>query len=189
MTNSQRPSVRTGLLLGSLVLILVSAGSGRNGRPNPPAVSPTPADGHNIHVVAPHVIDGQVMGPFHHYCKVISPEPIIECMIFESTDSIAPMTEVEYIVAKSITRTNLISLGDWNKNWHDHAQEIATGRVQVLDMPEDQAKGVADIVSKTDGIIFHLWPHGSRLPTGKVSIGQSVGHMNLTREQKMSAGN
>jgi uncharacterized Rmd1/YagE family protein len=59
------------------------------------------------------------------------------------------MTEVEYIVAKSLTRTNLISLADWNKNWHDHAQEIATGRVQVLDVPDDQAKAVADIVSKS----------------------------------------
>jgi hypothetical protein len=57
----------------------------------------------------------------------------------------------------------------------------------VLDMPEDQAKAVADVVSKTDGIIFHLWPHGSRLPNGKVSIGQSVGHVNLTAAQK-SAG-
>ena len=86
----------------------------------------------------------------------------------------APLTEIEYIV---------------NKNWHDHAQEIATGRVQVLDMPEDQAKAVADVVSKTDGVIFHLWPHGSRLPTGQVSIGQSVGHVNLTSAQKMSGGN
>jgi hypothetical protein len=189
MINSKRPSVVTGLLLGSLVLLLVSAGSNRLAPVASPGVSPTPADGHNIHVVAPHVIDGHVMGPFHHYCKVISPEPIIECLIYESTDSMAPLTEIEYIVAKSITRTDVVSLADWNKNWHDHAQEISTGRVQVLDMPEDQAKAVADVVAKTDGIIFHLWPHESRLPTGKVSIGQSVGHVNLTQAQKMSAGN
>ena len=186
MRTPQRPSALTGLLLGSLILVIVSAGSNRIPATAPIAMSPTPADGHTIHVVAPHVINGQVMGPFHHYCKVISPEPVIECLIYESTDSMAPLTEIEYIVAKSLTRTNLVSLADWNKNWHDHAQEIATGRVQVLDMPEDQAKAVADVVSKTDGIIFHLWPHGSRLPTGQVSIGQSVGHVNLTAAQKMS---
>jgi len=60
----------------------------------------------------------------------------------------------EYIIAKSITRTGAVSLEEWNKNWHDHKQEIATGRVQVHDLPPDKAKEVADLVSTTDGIIF-----------------------------------
>ena len=67
----------------------------------------------------------------------------------------------------------------WNKNFHDHEAEIATGRVQVLDMPANKAKEVADLVATTDGIIFHLWPHGDKIPTGKVSIGQAVGHTPL----------
>jgi len=36
------------------------------------------------------------------------------------------MTEVEYIVAKKLTRP-MIPLADWNKNWHDHLVEIQTG--------------------------------------------------------------
>ena len=159
---------------------------GLTGGPHPPA--PTPADGHTIHVLAPHVVNGKASGPYHHYCKVISPEPIIECLIYNSTDSLAPLSEIEYIVAKSLTRTDLVSLADWNKYWHDHAQEISTGRVQVLDLPPDQAKAVADLVSKTDGIIFHLWPHGSKIPTGKVTIAQSVGHVNITMAEKMNRG-
>ena len=47
------------------------------------------------------------------------------------------------IVAKKLTR-NQVSLKDWNKNWHDHTIEIASGRVQVLDLPPDKAKEVAD---------------------------------------------
>jgi len=148
------------------------------------AASPTPADGHTIHVLAPHVVEGKVMGPYHHYCKVLSPEPVIECLCYESTDSTAMIAQVEYIYAKTITRTDAISLADWNKNWHDHTQEIQTGRVQVLDLPPDQAKGVADLVATTDGIIFHLWQHGQRVPTGKVTIAQSVGHVNLTEAEK-----
>src|SRR5437879_2672769 len=136
----------------------------------------SPADGHTIHVLAPHVVEGKVMGPFHHYCKIISPEPVIECLIYESTDPGAPMTEVEYIVAKSITRP-MIPLADWNKNWHDHLVEIQTGRVQVLDVPPAKAKEIADLVSTTDGLIFHLWPHVSRTPTSEVTITQSVGHV------------
>ena len=44
------------------------------------AAKATPADGHVIHVTAPHLIDGKVRGPFHHYCKIVSPEPFIECL-------------------------------------------------------------------------------------------------------------
>ena len=73
-----------------------------------------------------------------------------------------------------------MSLADWNKNWHDHKQEIATGRVQVHDLPPDKAEEVADLVATTDGIIFHLWSDGDKVPSGRVMIAQSVGHVNLT---------
>ena len=148
----------------------------------------TPADGHTIHVIAPHVVDGKVMGPYHHYCKVLSPDPVIECLCYSSNDPGARLEQVDYIIAKSITRTGAVSLADWNKNWHDHKQEIATGRVQVLDMPPDKAKEVADLVSTTDGIIFHVWSHDDKVPSGRVIIAQSVGHVNLTQaELKQSA--
>jgi len=48
--------------------------------------------------------------------------------------------------------------------WHDHEQEIATGRAQVHDLPPDKAKEVADLVATTDGIIFHLWSHDDKVP-------------------------
>ena len=142
----------------------------------------TPADGHTVHVLAPHLVAGKVMGPFHHYCKVISPEPVIECLIYDSADSTARLSQIEYIVAKSITRS-AVSLAAWNKNWHDHKTEIATGRVQVLDLPPDQAKQVADLVATTDGIIFQLWTKDQKVPTGTVIIPQAVGHVNLTMAQ------
>ena len=66
--------------------------------------------------------------------------------------------------------------------------EIATGRVKVLDMPEDQAQQVADLVATTDGIIFHLWPQGDPFPTGAVSIDQSVGHRPMTAEDYRRSG-
>ena len=64
----------------------------------------TPADGFSIHVTAPHMIQGHEMGPVHHYCKPISPEPVIQCLLYETPDSNAALTGVEYIIAKSITR-------------------------------------------------------------------------------------
>lgn len=146
------------------------------------AAADSPAGGYIVHVTAPHVVNGEVMGPFHHYCKPISPEPIIQCILFETTETGAPMVEVEYIVAKSVTR-ELIPREQWNEAWHDHAVEIASGRVQIHDMPEEEAKELAELVATTDGLIFHLWPHGSRIPTGESSIAQAVSHVALSSEE------
>ena len=51
--------------------------------------------------------------------------------------------------------------------------------VQVLDLPPDKAKEVADLVSTTDGMIYHFYFDGT-LPNGKMSIAQAVGHKPLT---------
>jgi hypothetical protein len=146
------------------------------------AAAPRPSLGFDVHVTAPHVVNGEEMGPIHHFCKPIQPDPvIIQCILFETMDPNAPMTEVEYIVAKSVTR-NQIDREQWNEAWHDHAMEIASGRVQVHDMPEEEAAKIAELVSTTDGLIFHLWPPGSDIPTGEVSIAQAVSHVALSEE-------
>jgi hypothetical protein len=107
---------------------------------------------------------------------------VIQCILFETTDAAAPMVEVEYIVAKTVTR-ELIDREEWNEAWHDHAVEIASGRVQIHDMPEEEATKLAELVATTDGLIFHLWPHGSRIPTGESSIAQAVSHVPLSVEE------
>ncbi len=148
--------------------------------------TPSPAEGYNVHVLAPHLVDGKTMGPYHHYCKVMASDPQIVCLIYESTDPNAMLTQIEWIYAKKMTRTS-VPLADWNKNWHDHAVEIAGGRVQVLDLPPDKAKEVADLVSTTDGMIYHFYFDG-QLPSGKTGIAQAVGHKPLgAAEYKASA--
>jgi hypothetical protein len=142
----------------------------------------SPADGHDIHVVAPHVVDGVVMGPYHHYCKAVSPE-ILECLIYESTEPNALMTQVEYMINKSVTRTQL-DLSVWNKYYHDHVMEIATGRVQVLDRTPEEAAKIAEAAKQTDGIIFHLWwPHMAAAPNGEVKHAQAISHRYLTEAE------
>jgi hypothetical protein len=97
-------------------------------------------------------------------------------MIFESSDPKAPLVEIEYFVDKKLARSN-VSLKEWNKHYHDHEVEIATGRVQVLDVPPEKAKEIAEAAAKTDGIIFHLWYYPEdKAPTGKVGFPTSVAH-------------
>ena len=153
----------------SFAVLSMGAAFAEDNAPAPAAPTaekkPGPADGFNIHVMAPHKFeDGTVHGPYHHYCKGISPE-ILQCLLFESTDPNARLTDVEYFVSKTVSRTQ-VPLKTWNKYYHDHEIEIATGRVQVLDMPEAQAKEVAAVAAQTDGIIFHLWPDGAKAPNG-----------------------
>ena len=142
-----------------------------------PAMSDgSPADGFGLHVQAPHMMaDGQVGGPFHHYCKGISAE-IIQCLLFPSTDGNAPLVGVEYFVAKDLARKE-IPLIKWNRNFHDHEVEIATGRVQILDIAdENKVKEIAAAAANTDGVIYHLWQPGLKVPDGTVTIPNSVGH-------------
>ena len=145
----------------------------------PGSASANPLEGYKIHVSAPHMMNGEVIGPFHHYCKPINSD-IIQCILFESTDANARMTEVEYMVSKKLARS---VLPKWShmQNWHDHKQEIATGRVAIHTPsdPKEQAK-LAEYVGNTDGIIFHLWPEGAPFPDGSVMIAQSIGHWEAT---------
>lgn len=140
----------------------------------------TPAEGYTIHVVAPHRHeDGSIHGPYHHYCKPIKPE-LLQCMIFLSTAPNAELVEIEYFIDKKLARSN-VSLQQWNKHFHDHKKEVATGRVQVLDVPPEKAKEIAEAAAKTDGIIFHLWPVGAKVPNGEVMFPTAISHEPVTK--------
>ena len=140
----------------------------------------SPADGYNIHLLAPHRHeDGTVHGPYHHYCKQIKPE-IMQCMIFLTDDPNAELVEIEYFIDKKLVRTN-VTLAQWNKHYHDHTKEIASGRVQVLDAPPEKTKKIAESASKTDGIIFHLWPMGAKVPNGDVTFPTALSHKSVEK--------
>jgi hypothetical protein len=144
------------------------------------AGSKGPAGGFDIHVMAPHVVHGMVMGPFHHYCKLAQQEPLIlECLLYTSTEPTARLMGVEYFIDKALTRPNL-PLDVWNEFYHDHEVEIATGRVTVLDRPEAEAKEIAEAAARTDGIIWKLWMPGLPVPDGHATPAQSVGHRHRT---------
>ena len=164
-----------GMLLAAITLGAVAQAPNKTET----AATPTPADGYTVHVTAPHLVNGKVMGPYHHYCKVITGDPTIVCQIYDNTDPKAVMSQVEFIWAKKLTRPD-VSLPQWNKLWHDHAVEIAGGRVQVLDLPPDKAKEVADLVATTDGIIYSFEFDSKGVPTGNIVHAQAVGHKPLS---------
>jgi hypothetical protein len=143
--------------------------------------SPGPADGYTIHVTAPHQMEnGMVGGPYHHYCKPIQKGAVLQCLLFKSADPDAALVGVEYFVAKELAR-KYVPLIQWNRHFHDHEIEIATGRVQVLDVSPEDAKAIAKKAAGTDGIIFELWQEGAPIPDGTVTFPTSVGHVFRTK--------
>ena len=160
----------------TLILILIASASAGAGERKP-----SPADGYTIHVLAPHRMeDGTVGGPFHHYCKPVQEGKILQCLLFESTDPNANLVGVEYFVNKELARKH-VPLIQWNRYFHDHEVEIASGRVQVLDVSPEEAKAIAEKAASTDGIIFELWQEGAPIPDGKVTFPTSVGHVFRTK--------
>ncbi len=178
------------ILLGMLLVAMVVSLLAQNSeKPDTSSVSKTPADGYTVHVTAKHLVNGLEMGPFHHYCKVMTDDPVITCQIYDSADPHDMMSQVEFIVAKKLTRP-VVPLAEWNKNWHDHAIEIGTGNVKVLDVSEDKAKQIADLVATTDGIIYSFeFDKTRKVPTGKIFHAQAVGHKPLTAQEYKKSAN
>lgn len=134
-----------------------------------------PADGYDLHVQAPHLMaDGTIGGPFHHYCKAIPDKKIFQCLLFETTAPNAPLVAVEYFVAKEVART--LPIIQWHRHFHDHQEEIDTGRLYILDVEdENKIKAIAEAAGKTDGVIYHLWHKDQAFPDGTVTFPQSIG--------------
>lgn len=140
-----------------------------------------PADGYTIHVLAPHQMeDGTVAGPFHHYCKPVQNGMILQCLLFRTANPEAELIGIEYFVDKVWARKT-VPLIQWNRHFHDHEVEIASGRVQVLDVSPEEAKAIARKAAGTDGIIFELWQEGAPIPDGKVTFPTSVSHVFRTK--------
>ncbi len=100
-------------------------------------------------------------GPFHHYCKAIKPE-VLQCLLSQSTEPNAVLTDVEYFVANPVSPSRQDRPSCWNKFYHDHEVEIATGRVQVRTCRSAQAKERQRPQPRTDGIIFHPVAQGAK---------------------------
>jgi len=59
------------ILLGMLLVAIAFSVLAQNSE-KPQSVNKTPADGYTVHVTAKHLVNGHEMGPFHHYCKVMT---------------------------------------------------------------------------------------------------------------------
>lgn len=109
--------------------------------------------------------DGTDGGPCDYDCKGSS-DKILQCLLFESTAPKAPLVAVEYFIAKDLTCTLPAIQG--HRYFHDHKVEVATGRVQILDVPAHKAAKLAEAAAETDGVLYQLWQPGQEVPDAAV---------------------
>lgn len=146
-----------------------------------------PATGFDIHVTAPHILGDHLIDPMHHFCKLISQEPVvIQCLMFAADagdDPNARLLGIEYIVDKSLTREK-VNLGVWNRDWHDHVPEIEAGLVGLPDLSGEEARKIVEVVSGTDGIVFITWPELEDIPSEEAAgIAQALSHEIMTPDE------
>jgi len=102
------------------------------------------------------------------------PPRFFSACCLKATDANAPLVAVEYFVAKTVSRK--LPLIQWHRHFHDHQEEIDTGRLFILDVDdENKKKDIAEAAGKTDGVIYHLWQKGPAFPDGTVTFPQSIG--------------
>ena len=93
----------------------------------------TAADGYTIHVVAPHMISGQEMGPVHHYCKT-DPRPTRSY-----SAAVRPPGRERTLTASSTSSRSGSRPGGVSRErgtqLHDHTLEIRDGPVKGSYMP------------------------------------------------------
>lgn len=165
------------------LLLLLAPGLALGQEMEQPETAPaTPGQGFDLHITAPHIMGDRLVDPMHHYCKGISDAPVLQCLMFESDEPGARLVGVEYVIAKSITRPE-VPLGDWNRNWHDHAVEIEAGVVGLPDLEGQAAADVAALAATTDGIVFMTWPEAESVPDEDVEIAQAISHEIMTPEE------
>lgn len=166
-----------GLLVAGSVLVYEGRGQQAGG----------PADGFDIHVTAPHIMGDHLIDPMHHFCKLISRDPVlIQCLMFAAdagNDPNARLLGIEYIADKSLTRSK-VNLGVWNRDWHDHVPEIEAGVLKLPGLAAEEAQQIVDVVSGTDGIVFITWPETEALPSeARMGIAQAVSHEIVTPDE------
>ena len=91
-----------------LAALVSAAGLGALSHSEPArTTAASPAAGYAIHVTAPHIYQGRETMPVHHWCKVMTQDPIIVCLLYDSPDSTSPHSK-----ASNSTR-RLSFVGAW----------------------------------------------------------------------------
>ncbi|MDQ6929460.1 MAG: DUF1264 domain-containing protein [Candidatus Eremiobacteraeota bacterium] len=135
----------------------------------------TPAAGWTIHIDAQKHFANHPDEWAHHWCRPASGvNGMLECQIYPSDDSNAPLVATEVIVPpdawKAMDATEQAS-------WHYHKTEIPKVNAQMPDVTPAVAKKMVEQITDTYGKVYVLWdPMDGKGPVGPPTINALEGN-------------
>ncbi len=160
-----------GLLLIGAVVLTASLG-----RPQmATAAHGTPSQGWTIHIDAQKHFPNHPDEWAHHWCRATSGAPgMLECQIYGSDDSNAPLVATEVIVPPAV----------WQKmdateqaRWHYHKTEIPKVNAKMPDVSPAEAQKMVAQITDTYGKVYVLWdPMDGNGPVGAPIVNNLEGN-------------
>ena len=126
---------------------------------------------------------GQRIDRVHRLIGVAHHEfPIITCRYHVRRDAAIGLLLAEWKARYSVQRITLVQAADQRAAAIEETVQTILEELEIKSSPAIYRGQRSEAFlrtlqkAKTDGIIFSLWPEGAKLPTGRVSMGQMVGH-------------
>lgn len=140
------------------------------------AMHGTPSAGWTIHIDAQKHFPNHGTEWAHHWCRAVSGSVpgMLECQIYPSDDSNAPLVATEVIVPPAAFKAMSAKEQAY---WHYHKTEIPKVNPKMPDVSAAQAKAMVAKLTDTYGKVYVLWdPMDNKAPIGAPVINNLEGN-------------
>ncbi len=188
------------LLVGSLGLFLLSAWSGSASKSGSRSAtggaeqgksgqSRIPAEQLQVYVDGFHnykresnlPADKQTQMRVTHYCQPVS-DDFIQCVVYDGNTKNAHMIGIEHIISDKAFQDLPATE---KKYWHPHDGEVDSGMLDLPGMPDQDKKGLLQMIRTTHGKTWHVWDaHKDKIPMGTPNLMWAIDPKKMNADTK-----
>ena len=116
-----------------------------------------------------------------HYCQPLN-DDLIQCVVYDGNTKNAHLIGVEHIISDKVFQA--LPVGE-KKFWHPHDGEVDSGMLDLPGMPEEQKKGLLQMIRTTHGKTWHVWDTDKdKIPMGTPSLMWAIDPNKMNSETK-----
>jgi len=116
-----------------------------------------------------------------HYCQSLN-DDLIQCVVYDGNTKNAHLIGVEHIISDKVFQGLPVAE---KKYWHPHDGEVDSGMLDLPGMPEEQKKGLLQVIRTTHGKTWHVWDTDKdKLPMGTPSLMWAIDPNKMNPETK-----
>lgn len=119
-----------------------------------------------------------------HYCQPLN-DDLIQCVVYDGNTKSAHLIGVEHIISDKAFQA--LPAAE-KKYWHPHDGEIDSGMLDLPGMPDEQKKGLMQMIRTTHGKTWHVWDaQKDKVPMGTPTLMWAIdpGKMNAQTKRQM----